>query len=764
MKKLLILSLLLPLTCLSQDVDTRVRKNLEEYYQSHFPLKVNLVLSRESALQGDTIFFQANLFAADQMLRLAGSTVLNVSLQAKNQHIELSRSSIRMVDGTGSGQFILPENMADGEYEIVAFHDWMRNEPEDLYVRKTIRVGRADTDNSENKLSFYAEGGNFISGLNNKIVVLGKPRSKGSIANSSNEIVGQFSIDEMGIGFFYFTPASGEKYFGSSAGDSEKAMLPHVNDDGITLLASFIEYGSSLRMIMQMPSNSSLRSKRCYAIISIQGHIFYSANFTMADREFISLVVPVKNATPGIAVVRIYDENAEVLVERLVAISDFEPVKAEITIHQEFSTRNKIDSKVTLTDHNGSPLQGAFSVSVFHNSLPPTDSSRTSVVKDLYYFSDIGSAPTGLLRSYGQADFARLNNYLVSKKWLRQNSDLKVPYLAKDLMLSGRVVREQNQALPDSAMVTFFLQKSATSYRWLLENGKFNFPLFFDFDGTEEVYYKVTERGRVIKDARVVLDNPYQELLPGPAPQLTGFAGQRKLINRSFEFYMKGPRYENTQPGKTALEDLISDADVIVNLDDYILFPTMSETLREIIPSVQHRVIRGRNVVRLFFDDVNLVPTEEPVFFIDGIMVDDVDYFLSLKPVDVSRIKVVYAQQKIGRLGAIADGGVVIVETKIADHAKTIRASNRTFLFPGLISSIPFKEKIHAKTSSRVPDLRTVLYWNADLTTQSNGSQNFSFYASDLTGEYTIRIDGITSGGKPFHAEKKFTVRFTRGD
>ena len=57
-------------------------------------------------------------------------------------------------------------------------------------------------------------------------------------------------------------------------------------------------------------------------------------------------------------------------------------------------------------------------------------------------------------------------------------------------------------------------------------------------------------------------------------------------------------------------------------------------------------------------------------------------------------------------------------------------------------------------------DFRTTLYWNPSVVSAVNNGPAFvSFYASDSQGPYLVTIEGVTSDGKPFRAEKQIEIR-----
>jgi hypothetical protein len=59
----------------------------------------------------------------------------------------------------------------------------------------------------------------------------------------------------------------------------------------------------------------------------------------------------------------------------------------------------------------------------------------------------------------------------------------------------------------------------------------------------------------------------------------------------------------------------------------------------------------------------------------------------------------------------------------------------------------------------RLPDLRNVLYWSPDVTTDASGRYETSFYTSDMPGTYFVIVQGMTAGGKIGSWRTSFTVQ-----
>ena len=61
-------------------------------------------------------------------------------------------------------------------------------------------------------------------------------------------------------------------------------------------------------------------------------------------------------------------------------------------------------------------------------------------------------------------------------------------------------------------------------------------------------------------------------------------------------------------------------------------------------------------------------------------------------------------------------------------------------------------------SNGRKPDFRHTLYWNPFAETIKNKPINLSFYTSDMSGEFKISVEGVTTDGKMINCSHNFFV------
>lgn len=204
----------------------------------------------------------------------------------------------------------------------------------------------------------------------------------------------------------------------------------------------------------------------------------------------------------------------------------------------------------------------------------------------------------------------------------------------------------------------------------------------------------------------------------------------------------------------------------VFNLDEYTRFPTLQETLIEILNTVGYRTGKdGHDYIRVAqdFEKFNEPYNDYPaIVLIDGVFIPDHGSIKDFKADQIKTIKVLRDQLI---LGAKQYQGIVSIETVNGDHYEAFQGTNAT------VSSIelPKPKKNYFRQSysgeddtyQRIPDYRRLLLWEPQVDL-SGTEATFEFYTSDITGDFDIFLEGFTTYGKPISIKKSFTVTKTQ--
>lgn len=145
---------------------------------------------------------------------------------------------------------------------------------------------------------------------------------------------------------------------------------------------------------------------------------------------------------------------------------------------------------------------------------------------------------------------------------------------------------------------------------------------------------------------------------------------------------------------------------------------------------------------------------------LDGIPITDHEIIFKYDPLKIRKIDVYKGKYVFG--GQIFDGiasfssyehnypGLVVDNsTQFFDYEGT--QAQRIFYMPAY--------RTEAEKRSPVPDFRHTLLWRPDIRTNGESSISIPFTTSDMTGDFTITIEGLTQTGEALYATEQFQVK-----
>jgi hypothetical protein len=189
-------------------------------------------------------------------------------------------------------------------------------------------------------------------------------------------------------------------------------------------------------------------------------------------------------------------------------------------------------------------------------------------------------------------------------------------------------------------------------------------------------------------------------------------------------------------------------------LDDYTRFPTLKETIVEVLKELYFTRENDDDVIHVR----NMTMSNEiyglPLILVDGLLIQDVNELFDYGMRYVYKVSVINDPYIYGPK---TFGGIVNFTTKLQDFKSKSKGD--------FIKKITFERPLPAKryfqpdysvsTNSKIPDYRYQLLWMPN----TNENETISFYASDLTGTFEIIVEGFTDRGIPVSATDFFEVK-----
>jgi hypothetical protein len=330
-------------------------------------------------------------------------------------------------------------------------------------------------------------------------------------------------------------------------------------------------------------------------------------------------------------------------------------------------------------------------------------------------------------------------------------------------MITGKISCKTNPKDIENINIGFSIPGVSFGFKTVKtdKNGNFIFNLDKPYNSTA---VNIQVIGDKRSDYSVMLDNPteidYSKLNFETSLNISPSLAE-SLLNRSIASQIENAYYstktDSIQKSKPTLPFYETVAKEYV-LDDYTRFPTLKETAIEIVKEMYYDQ-KDKNYT-LHLRDVNIYTQspESALVLIDGLLIQNANELFEYNMKNIQKISIVPGQYY---LGPKAFNGVISFTTKTQDY--TSAQSGTYILDTALLTSPPKKEYFTPdytdKTkNARIPDYRYQLLWLPQLKLV-NRETPVSFYTSDVTGTFEIKVEGFTDQGIPISLTETFEVQ-----
>lgn len=758
---------------------------LTEKFNAHnaaFPqVKLSLSFNQPAYASGDTAFFKAYLLT-EELKPVRGRQIVELST-IDSEGNEVNHQSFRIENGMAANQIYIPNDIDPGIYKVIAYTNWMKNFSSKLYYNWLLTISGENhfefKSGSPLKIDLTAEGGSLIAGATTRVVAFaskgGMPvAANGRIVDSEGNEVIRFICDKTGLAEFELTLGSELTY--------------RIEAEGFNSSIPFDREGYTLKVVKGeelINAEIQLKSKRqvsesVYVVLTSRSQINYTSMVSVNSDSPTSVVIPNRNIPEGIAQITLFDSKLNVLATRLVFIPSQNMAKVNLQLnHQSVHTRDPVSFEIDIKDQYGATKGADLFVSAYYKNLFEPVQSGLTLREQLL----VGSDMPGSEMLLNQIDIdtkegqAVLDKYLITKTWERydwqdvlSNKKREPAFPAEGTLIYDGVAtfRDSGKPVPDSTLVLLFLQKRTFGYEvYTGANGAVKWPVYFDFYGAETIMYSMERRGKRLENAKITL---IKDSLRGfNAPQTVkgahnnpyyNFNNVAKVVGNSFAYnWNKEEVKKSTANPNAAMEDELNGVDATINVDDYVVFPTIEDLFREVVRFVQNKKVAGKPTLRVLSSDSNNPIMGDPLYVVDGIATKNTEFIFSLKPGDIAVIKVVNNARKLRNLGSITKNGVIFFQTKIADIGQLIPKDDILYI-EGLVEPLVKKNEQVESSATRTPILRSTVYWNTQFERNERGLVGGTINSADNTGTINLRVQGITTDGIPFDKTQTVEVSF----
>ena len=324
-------------------------------------------------------------------------------------------------------------------------------------------------------------------------------------------------------------------------------------------------------------------------------------------------------------------------------------------------------------------------------------------------------------------------------------------------IISGRFVPETNQEQLLSSIAFVGNDIRYFNGKENAQNGTIDFYTAGIF-GKQQIVTSVVSQTYNSVPYRVDLLSPFCESLPDSLPVLQIYPNEKQLMERyigvqirektesdSINNSIQPPPYNTFQPY------------VSYDLDQYTRFSTLSETILEFVYQARVSKVGNSRVIRVLMDDG--FSHGNTLVLLDGVPVYNHEDILNYNPMYIKKIDIynehfLFCGNNYENLVSFTthEGNLPFFQ---------LSAGSQLFDYDCPQLPSPFENpdySIDRIKNSKRPDFRHTLYWNPSVEYTNGQPVHFSFYTSDLCGEFKVTVEGITTDGKMIRGASLFQV------
>jgi hypothetical protein len=192
-----------------------------------------------------------------------------------------------------------------------------------------------------------------------------------------------------------------------------------------------------------------------------------------------------------------------------------------------------------------------------------------------------------------------------------------------------------------------------------------------------------------------------------------------------------------------------------VDLDQYVLLPTLKEVFLNLVPGVTPVTRRNRTSLQIFSENPSL-SLYDALVMVDEVPVLDIEKFLSVSPAKIRQVDVI---EDVYVKGDARFGGIINLRSMERDMGGMDLPDHAFFFDYQALHPEARAQQDPGSPGDHRPDTRNTLLWIPDLKVVKGSRQPIAVRAPDYPGTYIVLFRGRDAEGTPFTAETTFQVR-----
>lgn len=769
---------------------------LANFYQKYPTEKAYLHLDKPYYVAGEKIWFKAYL-QNGKIDTIDLSKILYVELinpnKTVNQSLQLYVNQL-----SAFGDMTLADTLPQGSYRLRAYTNYMRNFGEDYFFDKQIEIFNPKNKQkvvSENTkkaipeidLQFFPEGGDLVYSLRSTlgfkaINSQGKGvEVSGEVYDSEGIKAATFKSNTLGMGSFKLVPSLNRTYKAKIklADGKELAYdLPTARQNGFVMSIENLPENRLRLRVLANQNGMEGAAKQLLVVAQKDGQVIYSVRDTTGKPALI-VDIPKRIFSTGITHFTLFDGNGLPHAQRLIFVNQQDFLKLSIGKNKEsYKPREKINLSIFATDEQGKNAATDFSIAITDADKVLPLENEDNILTNLLLTSELKGnieQPASYFQNTAESEKA-LDDLMLTQGWRRFqwknliNNNLPASnYQVENNFSVSGVAKGLFDAPFKNADVNLFIANNMPLIGKTDEKGLFTISGLNFFDSADIMVQIENEKKN--KAEKITF-------IPRVSPLVGEFQNKFFPDLNLNPFITQSQRAAQAERAYQVEKDVRLLEEVTVNSTKIIGADSVYRNLK--IYGNADATVSGARLVKLAAGKANVLSALQgqvagvrimtdsagspvitigggigpfgastPLLLFDGLPVT-IEFFGGISAEEIDHVDVL-KYQGAAIYGTRGANGVIAVYSKKNPKRTNQKGDIISQKMVGYYAAKEFYspnyETMKGEDKIR-PDLRTTVYWNPQVFTDTEGVAKLSFFAADTPAKYRVIIEGKSWEGK----------------
>lgn len=343
---------------------------------------------------------------------------------------------------------------------------------------------------------------------------------------------------------------------------------------------------------------------------------------------------------------------------------------------------------------------------------------------------------------------------------LKSNTSIYLPELRGEL-ISGKLFYKDTKLAASNTKVALSIQGKQSIFKIATTNdsGVFYFNVKEEYDNPYAIIQVINNEKNnfnIIVDGHSSINYENLDFYNFKiTPETKDYILKRSIYNQIENVY--SIIKPNIIKSIDSVSPFYNSMAIVYYLDDYTRFPTIKETVVEIIKEVYIKQKKENSTFHVRLYDQLSKSDLSTLVLVDGILIQNHNELLNLNARNVEKISVLSDEYMFD---SMVFDGVISIQTFLGDYQADplgIHVEKLPLFTPLDIKSYYNQIYDNTKKTDRIPDYRSQLLWVPNFNLNKNEDSLF-FYTSDNNGDYEICLEGFTKDGMPISLRKMINV------